>query len=316
MPYNGAIVGAAVIDGACAMVSSRPLTQALNIAIVCLCLCAALYLYYLFTEQRRLDAKLTAVASQLLSAQRATQAQVDALSKSIAPVVGGLAGGGGGDAAAMSTLMASLPMLFACGGGGPQSGDHYCSVLQEEDEDDDEEDEDDDDDDAEYEDDDDDDDEDEEEDDDKDEEEDGKAAAEDDVKAAAEDDVKAAAEDDTVDGDGKVDGDVVTEEVPQDAQIGVSEVVIEVGPSDMSTNVETSSAAPPVVDLATMKVDELRTMLRDLGGDTKGTKAVLHERLADMLHNKSKTHESHECNESHESHESPAVDGPAEVVEH
>ena len=254
----------------CIFSSAKPFSHALHVALVCTCLCAVLYMYYLYTEQRRLDAKVSLVVSQLLSAQRATQAQVEALTKAVTMGGGGMPGMPGmqllqhqqlGDAAAAS-LMASLPMLFStCGGGGPEgTPDLYCSVHTVEDDEDEDEDE-----------------------------EDDEAAdvAQHEhmlqiIRAGGEDDTVAEEDTDCVITDESV--VAVLQQDPPEPNVAAPAAVetVETPPVETPTTTKTTTTLL-ATDLSTLKVEDMRTMLRDLGADAKGTKAVLQERL-EKLH--------------------------------
>lgn len=214
------------------MVGTLPVSS--NIAIMCIAACVVLYSWYLYSEQRRLDAKLTAIAGQLLSAQRATQAHVDALSRQIGGPPTSIV-------AAAAAASSAIPMLFATvGEGGGGICHHYCSVEEEDDDED--EDEEDDEDVCLF-----------EEADEEDEEDEAAAEIEESKEEkASEDKVEDTAEDKAED------------KAEEDTEAGEQQ-------------------GTAVGDLSSKKVDELRAMLRDRGGDTRGTKTVLQERLVEIL---------------------------------
>lgn len=226
-----------------------PVSQAANVAIMCIAACVVLYSWYLYTEQRRLDAKLTAIAGQLLTAQRATQAHVDALSRKVGGV-GGVSGAipqpSHASSDALVAAASAIPMLFATVG---ECGRHaYCSMVMEEDDEEDEEEED--------------------------EEEEDDCVFED--EEGEEED-----EGDEVQRTGLL---VVVDEGECAPEASGAAEASDHGGEEVT--VVTVEGRPPE-GLSSKKVEELKAMLRDLGGDTKGTKTVLQERLAEMMRVKS-----------------------------
>ena len=275
----------------------RPCSSAAHAIALCASLCVAFYMYYLFSEQRRLDAKVTAITGQLVASQRATQAQVDALAKAFAAAATADAPpGGGGTTTTLASLSSLLPMLFS-------SSDATGAPFRVHFDQDEEEDE-------EYEDDDAEDDE-------------GDGGADDDERirrmlVASMDEgacsVTIVEEDDD---DDLVIVEAASAVIPEPEPVvetaGRPEPVVEeTACSPEPSVVETAGSPEPVVVtaavepvaeeevsskhthatepdvLSNLKVDDLRQRLRDLGIDTKGPKAALIERLESAAANYSR----------------------------
>ena len=82
-----------------------------GVLLIGLALLLALYVVYMYTELRRLDARLQVVANQLASAQRATQQQLETLQQRL--LGSAVAEGSAVSMAVPGGLQALLPMIFS-----------------------------------------------------------------------------------------------------------------------------------------------------------------------------------------------------------
>ena len=220
-----------------------------HIVLLGIALCATLYMYYMYSELKRIDARLTAsreVTAQLSAAVNSMGQDVDRLrsehDESLAK-----------NNNSNNSLAAMLPM-FLSGGGGGLFG-QGPSVSYDDDDEEDEEDEEEDDEDEE----------------DDEEEDEGEGEEDEEGKGKGED------EEDKGEGQGE---DEQGEETHADATIVVDASAHADADADADADAQVNIAA---ADITSLKVEELRALLKERGGDTRGTKPMLIERLAACL---------------------------------
>ena len=84
----------------CPALRASPSFVSTHLLVLGIAVCAALYMYYLFSEMRRLDVRLSTVSNQLAASLRSTQQQLEqvaadaAASQSIVGIAG-IAGSSG-----------------------------------------------------------------------------------------------------------------------------------------------------------------------------------------------------------------------------
>ena len=231
-----------------------------GVLLIGLALLLALYVVYMYTELRRLDARLQVVANQLASAQRATQQQLETLQQRL--LGSAVAEGSAVSMAVPGGLQALLPMIFSSSSKVPSA-----TVEEEGEEDDD----------------------------------DAGGEMEDErlrlvlVGADGDGDGDEDEDEDEDDGNAGDDGFVRIEEIFDDVVVAstpLADVTQDAPPAvpdappavpdapAAAADAPAAAADAASVDPSTLKVEDLRQLLKSKGLDSRGTKGAMLERLA------------------------------------